>query len=242
MANDQLTNPGRRLLLLSLAAAPAACSITALQPPEGTALAATPVPRPVRLPQVGQEWVYAVHNVYNGERLSVLTERVVEVGERIRIERIDDRKGLLTEEVHDRWGYILQDPHWDPAQRYDRGIPLWPPTLESGAKQQFNARYIVPGHPDFAYHWGQLIRVGQWMAIDTPAGRFQTLKFENLIEYQHVEHTFRASSQRMESIWFAPEIGRWAVRRSTGVYYVPSDRGSGAMHDDFFEWRLLSWK
>ena len=83
--------------------------------------ASTPLPQPVnppkvRAPQVGQQWVYNVRNVFNQELVDIVTERVVSVGPQIRIERSGLKAGPLPDEIQQPWGYILQDPHWNPPQ------------------------------------------------------------------------------------------------------------------------------
>jgi hypothetical protein len=67
-----------------------------------------PQPTPiVRAPKVGQEWVYQVRNVFNQEAVDVVTERVVSVGEQIRISRSGAKAGPLPDEIQSPWGYVV---------------------------------------------------------------------------------------------------------------------------------------
>ena len=84
-----------------------------------------PIPTPiVRAPKVGQEWVYQVRNVFNQEIIDTVTERVVSVGSEIRITRSGVKSGPLPDEIQAPWGFVLQDPHWSPPQKFQQAIPL----------------------------------------------------------------------------------------------------------------------
>jgi hypothetical protein len=229
----------RRALLILLASLPAGC-VTPVREPKvqhEPDPARTPL---VRLPQVGQEWVYTVRNVYNQEVLGTITERVVSLGDQILIRRVGDKVGLLPDEIQGPWGMIVQDSHWQPPQHYSKAIPLWPLELKSGWSGNFETRYQVVGQPGFDYFWSQSMTASDWEEITTPAGTFRALKFSNIISYQNVDFEHRVSSEREETLWFVPEIGRWAIRRSTGDY---TDRGRGGIfREDYLEWTLQSWK
>ncbi|MDE2260310.1 MAG: hypothetical protein KGK17_08315 [Betaproteobacteria bacterium] len=194
----------------------------------------------VRPPEVGQEWVYALRNVYNQDALGVITEKVVAVGDKIRIQRTSSKIGALPDEIQGPWGMILQDSHWTPAPRFSTALPLWPLELRPGWSGHFRSQYEVVGHPGFNYYWILNMEAVAWEEITTPAGKFQALKFSNMINYQSDELIFRLYSDRMETLWLVPEIGRWIVRRSTGRYFI-EDRG-GDMREDYLEWELVSWK
>ncbi len=232
-------NHRRRSLLLILATLPAAC-VTPLSGPRGTPMSGPSVLPTVRPPEVGQEWVYELRNVYNQSTLAMITEKVVAVGEEIRIQRTSSSNGALPDEIQRPWGRILQDSHWSPTPRFSTPLPLWPLELKPGWSGHFQSQYEVMGHPGFNYYWILNMEVAGWEEITTPAGKFQALKFSNKINYQSDEVIFRLYSDRMETIWLVPEIGRWIVRRSTGRYFI-EDRG-GDMWEDYFEWELLSWK
>ena len=71
------------------------------------------------------------------------------------------------------------------------------------------------------------------------ASTYDVLQFDNQIAYASNDF-YRVESERSESLWFAPEIGRWVMRRSRGMYYLPGP-SSGTMFDDYLQWELISW-
>lgn len=232
----------RRFLLLFLPALLAAC-ISAQPYPAGTPLVQPTVLPNIRAPQVGQEWVYNVRNVFNHEVIDVLTETVVSVGPQVRIERKSMKLGTLPDEIQEPWGYILQDPHWMPPQKFIKPIPLWPEQLVAGWSSFYRSRYQVLGQPDFDYYWGLNMNAIRWERVKVPAGEFNTLVYRNDIPFFTSNDFSRVANIRNEDMWFSPEIGRWVIRRSTGLYLWAGMTGWGeALSEDYFEWELLSWK
>ncbi len=231
----------RRIILLTLPVLLAAC-IHSQPYPKGEVLS-QPISVPVvRAPQIGQEWVYQVRNVFNQELVDTVTERVVAVGSEIRIARSGAKAGPLLDEVQSPWGYVLQDPHWSPPQKFSQSIPLWPEQLNILWSGFFKARYQVPTYPDKNYYWGLGMKTTQWERIKTPAGEFLTLQFHNEMPYYESNDLFRLASERSEDVWFSPEIGRWVIRRGFGRYITPGVFWSDAYWEDYLQWELISWK
>jgi hypothetical protein len=202
-----------------------------------------PQPSPVvRAPKLGQEWVYQVRNVFNQELVDTVTERVVAVGEQIRISRVSVKAGPLPDEIQSPWGFVAQDPHWNPPQKLIDPIPLWPEQLQANWNGFYRSRYQVLGYPDSSYYWGLNMNASQWERISVPAGQFLTLKYRNAIPYFQSQDIFRLSNYREEDLWFSPEIGRWVVRRSSGRYLLGGMSWNGALWEDYLEWELISWK
>ncbi len=231
----------RRLLLLLSPALLAACIAGQPYP------ASTPLPQPVnppkvRAPQVGQQWVYNVRNVFNQELVDIVTERVVSVGPQVRIERSGLKAGQLPDEIQQPWGYVLQDPHWSPPQKFLKPIPLWPEQLVPGWSGFYRDRYQVVGYPDGDYYWGLNITALQWEGVSVPAGQFPVLKYQNEMPYFESNDIFRVANYRQEDIWFAPEIGRWVIRRGYGRYLWAGMFWNNALWEDYLEWELVSWK
>jgi hypothetical protein len=189
--------------------------------------------------QLGQQWVYAVHNVYNQELVDTITETVVEVGTRIRIQRISKKSGVLPDEIQSPAGMIVQDPHWSPVQNFLTAVPLWPLELKSGWQGEFRSQYEVIDLPSYDYYWLLHMKASDWEQVSTPAGPFRALKIDNQINLESDDFS-RFSNERMETVWLVPEIGRWALRRSTGHYYNQNIRGIA--HEDYLQWELQSWK
>ena len=234
-------NAVRRLLLLLSPVLLAACIASQPYP------ASTPLPQPVnppkvRAPQVGQQWVYNVRNVFNQELVDIVTERVVSVGPQIRIERSGLKAGPLPDEIQQPWGYVLQDPHWSPPQKFLKPIPLWPEQLVPGWSGFYRDRYQVVGYPDNDYYWGLNISALGWEGVGTPAGQFPVLKYQNEAPFFTSNDFSRVANYRQEDVWFSPEVGRWVIRRGYGRYLWAGMFWSNALWEDYLEWELVSWK
>jgi hypothetical protein len=78
-----------------------------------------------------------------------------------------------------------------------------------------------------------------WEKITVPAGEFITLRFQNLIHYESVDNN-KMNCTRSETIWFAPQIGRWVARESSGSYQVRNTIGPFLLEGST-KWELLSW-
>jgi len=203
----------------------------------------TPMSAPImRAPQVGQQWVYQVRNVFNQEVVDVVTERVVAITPQIRIERIGQKSGPLPDEIQEPWGYVVQDPQWNPPQRFEKALPLWPEKLIPEWSDFYRTRYQAPGFTNASYYWGLSSKALGWERISVPAGQFNALKYHNENPYFESNDVFRVGNYREEDVWLAPEIGRWVVRRSLGRYITLGVSWSNAYWDDYFEWQLLSWR
>ncbi|MBU3616984.1 hypothetical protein [Polynucleobacter sp. JS-Polo-80-F4] len=215
----------------------------ATQPyPKGVATT-QPIPTPnVRAPKVGQEWVYQVRNVFNQEIVDTITEKVVSVGSEVRIARSGVKAGPLPDEIQSTWGFVQQDPHWNPPQKFSKPIPLWPQQLQVGWNGFFTTQYQVPTYPDGSYYWGLGMTATQWERIKTPAGEFLVLQFHNEIPNFVSNDVFRVGNARQEDLWFSPEVGRWVIRRGSGRYITAGVYWVNAYWEDYLEWELISWK
>ncbi len=196
----------------------------------------------MRTPQVGQQWVYQVRNVFNQEVVDVVTETVVAITPQIRIERVGQKSGLLPDEIQEPWGFVVQNPQWNPPQRFEKALPLWPEKLIPDWSDFYRTRYQVPAYPNASYYWGLSSKALGWERILVPAGQFNALKYHNENPYFESNDVFRVGNYREEDVWLAPEIGRWVVRRSLGRYITLGVSWSNAYWDDYLEWQLLSWK
>ena len=231
----------RQLFLLVLPLLLAGC-ISALPSPGGVSIP-QPIPTPVvRAPQVGQEWVYQIRNVFNQEIVDTVTERVVAVGPEIRIARTSAKVGSLPEEIQVPWGFVLQDPHWKPPQRFEKALPLWPEQFQAGWNAFYKTQYQVIGYPDSRYYWGLSMNAIGWEKIASPVGQVLTFHYQNEIPYFQSNDVFRVQNIREEEIWFSPEIGRWVYRRGFGRYITPGVYWANAYWEDYWQWELISWK
>lgn len=210
--------------------------------PTTTPLSAPIHPPTMRPPQVGQQWVYQVRNVFNQELVDIVTETVVSLKPQIRIERTGQKFGRLPDEIQDSWGYVIQDPQWNPTQRFQEALPLWPEKLIPDWSGFYRTRYQIPNNPNASYYWGLVSKALQWERISVPAGQFTVLKYLNENPYFESNDVFRVGNNREADVWLSPEIGRWVVRRSFGRYITQGVFWSNAYWEDYLEWELISWK
>lgn len=249
--------PTRRHLLLSLGA----LSITGVGRDVMAGAAIGAAPR-VRQPEIGQSWRYARYDLVTRAMIDTQTDRVSAVGQAIEIESQSETTkdapinypswgnrwlqnsthrnrpvDRLPSEVQAPWGMVLIDPHWTELQVYEKPIPLWPAQLRPGWSTTVGTYYQLPDRDD-ALPWELTMVAHKWESITVPAGRFTALRFTNLINFRYLDIADRNSAQRKENIWFAPEIGRWVVRESSGTFRQD-------VAEEFFEssyrWELLSW-
>jgi hypothetical protein len=154
----------------------------------------------MRPPKVGQEWVYQVRNVFNQEIVDTVTERVVSVGNQVRIARSSTKSGELPDEIQSPWGYVLQDPHWKPPQKFDQALPVWPEQLNARWSGFYRTRYQVLGYPDATYYWGLNVNASEWGRVTVPAGSFVTLKYQNTAPFFQSYDIFRTANYREEDV------------------------------------------
>ncbi len=215
----------------------------------------------VRGPAVGQFWRYARHDYFTGLVIDTQIDRVSAVGQVVEVESTSDsgddrqaakggwggpwlhqylgeRSGPLPSEIQAPWGMVLVDPHWSEIQLYERPLPLWPGELRRGWSITVNTQYKTPESPD-ELPWQLTMNAHRWEPIVVPAGRFLALRYTNLINFRFTNVSERVAAQRLETVWFAPEIGRWVLRESTGTFY--QDVGE-RFRETSYRWELLEWK
>ncbi len=245
----------RRSFLIASAALPLGCAANRLE----VGVAASAALRP---PMVGQTWRYAKHDLFNGALLDTQVDRASAVDRTIDIDshtegdtsaetsstgaswwrkHFDRPKSVvaLPAEIQSSWGMILVDPHWGRVQVYEPSLPLWPTTLQPGWQTRIKAKYksseADPGLP-----WNQTMKAEAWETITVPAGQFKTLRFANVIHFENSDPG-RTDSVRQETVWFAPEVGRWVVRESRGSYFLDDSVDDTQAVESSFRWELLSW-
>jgi hypothetical protein len=143
----------------------------------------------------------------------------------------------LPSEIQEPWGMVLVDPHWSEVQVYETPIPLWPAELAPGWETRIKARYKVSEAGD-ELRWDQIMKAEEWETITVPAGQYRCLRYSNAINYQSSDPG-RGDSARRETIWFAPELGRWAVRESRGSYYLSQSVSDDVHEENAYRWELL---
>lgn len=231
-------NLSRRSFIVSAALAPVACGVP-LGYERGMPVAQpNPLPK-VRVPQVGQEWTYIKKDVFSGKTLGVITERVASIGSSITIERSEDGVALPSE-IQSSWGFVTLDPQWPRLLSFNPPLPLWPLELSSSWSRQLNTKYSLGGYPDGRLGWQEYMSAHGWEKITVPAGQFLTLKFQTLINYES-EDDNKVDCIRKETIWFAPQIGRWVARETSGSYQIQGQIGA-VINEGSYQWQLISFK
>ena len=232
-------NLSRRTFITSAALATVACGVP-LSYERGTpVMQPNPLPA-IRPPQVGQEWTYVKRDVFEGKIRGVITEKVASVGSTIVIERMDDSGAKLPSEIQGPWGVVRLDTSWSRLMSFKPPIPLWPEELTASWSKQLNTKYSLGGYSENAYNWQEFMSAHGWEQITVPAGTFLTLRYQNLINFESNDDN-KVNCIRKEIIWFAPSIGRWVARESSGSYMIQGQLGVPILEDSF-QWQLTSYK
>jgi len=250
----------RRFFLLSSAALSVGCAIRG---PEADA-SAQPAQN-VRQPVVGQSWRYAKHDIFTRAVVDDQMDRVAAVDHTVEIDSSyqsatdnnaakpgwgaallkkymghrDSPAGALPSEIQDPWGMVAVDPHWSQVQVYEMPIPLWPTQLRPGWQTHISTKYKTPADQD-GLPWEQTMKAHAWETISVPAGQFRALRYTNMIQFRSGDFS-RTDSVRQETLWFAPEVGRWVARESTGSYYLDDSVVDQPYNESGFRWELLEW-
>jgi hypothetical protein len=66
------------------------------------------------------------------------------------------------------------------------------------------------------------------------------LRYINVINFQSSD-VGRADSVRRETLWLAPEIGRWVARETRGTYYLAQSVSDDEHDENSYRWDLLGW-
>ena len=252
-----MTTSSRREFILLAAAASVGCAAPGTKGP-----APSDSPPVVRAPAVGQSWSYVKHDSFTGALVDTEINRVSAIGKSVEIELHSEKTGdkpmtypswgdgwwqgyMPTDttiaraptEVQKPWGMIVVDPHWSEVQAFEKAIPLWPSQLRPGWSITVGTYYKIPNSQETMP--SQLtMRARRWESITVPAGHFTALRFYNIIDFRFPNATERTAALREENIWFAPEIGRWVVRESRGIFR--EDTGY-EVKEGSYRWELLSW-
>jgi len=233
-------NTTRRKIALSLLMLPAGCAIRPLDAVR-TRLTAAPAPgTPVRAPAPGQSWSYRQLDFFNSQQVDEVREAVESVGDEIVIARRGTRQLQLSSEIQGPWGLLRRDPVWDAAQTYEQALPLWPPGLELGQTVALHTHYRRD-HDSFRYAIGLYAVARRWETVSVPAGEFDCLRVERTLRQQHQDFS-RLETLRHDTLWLAPEVGRWVLRETWGEYRHAgrSSQGSQGL-EDHFRWELTAW-
>jgi hypothetical protein len=84
------------------------------------------------------------------------------------------------------------------------------------------------------------MRAKDWETVSVPAGQFRALRFINMINFTY-SGGGRKGSQRKETVWFAPDVGRWIARESTGTYLWSDSVAEQRFAESGYRWELLAY-
>lgn len=132
---------------------------------------------------------------------------------------------------------VVIDPHWRAMQAFENAIPIWPSELRPDWSTVVTTNYKIPGS-DEAMPWQQTMHARSWESVTVPAGRFMALRYSNFIDFRFSIFAERTDAQRIEHLWFAPEIGRWVMRESVGTFH---EQLGTEVKESSYRWELLSW-
>jgi hypothetical protein len=228
----------RRLFIAASAIAPVGCGIP-ISRDEGIPVAAPMPPPVVRPPQIGQEWRYLERDFFSGKTRGVVVEHISSIGKTITVSRSDEYGSPLPSEIQGPHGMVITDPHWGKVLNFNPAIPLWPQQMSSSWNKEVFSKYSVSGYPQNKNDWQLYMSAHGWEKITVPAGEFITLRFQNLINFENNDPNI-VNSIRRETIWFAPQIGRWVARESSGSFQIQGQIGP-VLLESSTKTVLLSW-
>lgn len=229
----------KRKSLLALLALPTGCAIQYLPPMASSKLSGAGPMGSLRAPALGQSWTYQKFNFYNSQWLDTVKEEVVDMSGGIRISRRSRDNLDLGDEFQPVWGQVKEDPYWDHLQTYETPLPLWLDNFVVGASQSSHTHYLS-GRSSFRYWISVRTTVAGWERLVLPSGSFDVVRIEKLIRLDHPDIT-RLNTLRRDTLWFAPEIGRWVARETNGEFRIAGKRVGGTGREDHFRWQLASW-
>ena len=147
---------------------------------------------------------------------------------------------MLPSEIQTSWGMVATDTQWSRLLNFSPSLPLWPLELSTSWSKQFNTQYSVAGYSDSRLNWQEYMSVQGWEKITVPAGEFVALRFQNLINYENSDPNI-VDCIRKETVWFAPQIGRWVAREASGSYQIQGQIGEVILEGSY-QWQLTSYK
>jgi hypothetical protein len=229
----------KRRSLLALLALPTGCAIQYLAPLTTTPLRSGASLGAIRPPALGQSWTYQKFNFYNSQLLGTVKEEVVDTSGGIRISRRSLDNLDLGDEFQPVWGQVKEDPYWDNLQTYEAPLPLWLDNFAVGTSQS-NSTHYRSGTSSFRYWISVRTAVLGWERLVLPIGSFDVVRIEKLIRLNHPDIT-RLDTLRRDTLWLAPEMGRWVARETNGEFRIASKRAGWTGREDHFRWQLENW-
>jgi hypothetical protein len=199
---------------------------------------AEPLPPPTV--RVGDTWRYLLVNRYNSGVIGETTARVTAVAPEIRVLLDPDPRGEpLEERYHDAWS-VLAEGTFDGLVTFETPMPLVPAGGISGTSQLTRGRYRSARSND-VLDWSQQLRLVGWERVTVPAGQFDALRIQRMINFRHPD-VFRYDPRRTDTLWYAPAVNRWVAREWTGDFMSggPAPQWARA-REDWVSWQLVAY-
>ncbi len=233
--------PTRRAAMLALLALPTACAYRPLASVATTPVAPPEQPAVWRPAALAQRWTYRKYNGFNSALLATETDEVVGLAPDVLIRRRSDQGGVTQDELQRPGGQLLRDLAWDHVQTYEQALPLWPADPTPGAISTLNTHYRSD-RGSYRYWIQARTQVRGWEELELTGGRrYRVLRVEHYLRQQH-EDLYRIDTTRRDTMWLAPEIGRWVVRDVQGEYLLPDDKGAYRGLEAHHRWELVDWR
>jgi len=205
--------PVRRRLLASLAALPlvgvgCAAPVNSIAPPRRA-----PDPPGVLS---GESWRYRLINRYNDLPIGEMLAEVTQVEPMLRVALTDQDGQRWGEEVYASPWQVVQEPFYNETLRFAQPVSLLPPGLAVREKTHTLTQYRLSDDGP-ARRWDSRARAVGWERIRVPAGQFDCLRVERT-SYFDPAGLSKIRARRVETLWYAPRINRWAMREWTGFF------------------------
>jgi len=188
----------------------------------------------------GDEWLYDELNGYNRERVALMryvTEQTSPLILRLEVEG-KPLSGLRTDqrEEYDAPWVVSRDAVYDWQNHYVPALPLIPALLEPGVRESWQSM-VTHDEKERARRWHVQLDVIGRERVEVPAGAFDALRIRRLIKFEHPDF-FRSNSERVETLWYAPEVKRWVKREWRGEYLQKMRKRTPALREDWIVWEL----
>lgn len=202
----------------------------------------------VGAPLSGTRWRYQRINLYNDLPIEERICEVESVQPSLVVAWRDPSGRVVARERYASAWRVIEEPHFAEPIRYAEPVPVVPDPLRAGASLSVVTQYEIPGGIR-AQRWRTDLRAPGWERVSVPAGTFDALRIERQSYFEPWQNV-RFRARRVETLWYAPAVGRWVRRDWTGYYYDETTLGgSGPLarsrpeeREENLSWRLLAYE
>jgi len=206
------------------------------------------LPASAAAPAAGDTYVYRVINVYNGETRGQVTYRVEKVDADRMTESVSADTpvlGAAHTEVVTRDGNWIRHPlvnHDQPVEyEFSPAYPAYAFPLDTGKtwSVRVTGTQTATGQQVSVRVDGEVVGSER---VTVPAGSFDTIKVRRATYAGDFEF-FRRETNIIETLWYAPALGRAVRRERDSSYMDPSRCGRGPcnpMHGDWDIFELVA--